>query len=132
MKGLDTTALIDALRGEEGIRKKVAVFDQAGLATTEVNAFETLVGFHFQGGSALSRRLDAVYRLLEDLVVFPLDRGGSDRAARIAAALAREGRRIGTGDALTAGILLDHGVDTIVTRDTRHFARVPDLHVETY
>jgi len=132
VKGLDSTALIDALEGDTSLQRRVPTLDRAGVATTEVNVFETLVGFFFRGGTTLPERLDAVHRMIEDLTVFPLDRGGALKAAEVAAQLAREGRTLGTGDALTAGILLSRGIDTVVTRDVEHFQRIRGLKVETY
>lgn len=132
MKGLDTTVLIDALRGEEGLRNILPALDEEGVATTEVNVFEVLLGIYFAGGPRRSVRLDRTHAMLHDLLVLPLQRGGADRAAQVAAQLVREGRAIATGDALTAGILLDHGIDTVVTRDVEHFRRIRGLSVETY
>ncbi|TLZ50826.1 MAG: type II toxin-antitoxin system VapC family toxin [Methanobacteriota archaeon] len=132
MKALDSTALIDALEGDASLLRKVPTLDRVGVATTEVNAFETLVGFFFRGGPTLPERLEAVHGMLGDLTVFPLDRGGALKAAEVAAELAREGRTLGTGDALTAGIILSRGVDTIVTRDVEHFHRIRGLKVEGY
>ena len=132
MKGLDTTVLIDVLRREGALGEVVPTLDEEGVATTEVNAFEALFGVYLDGGSHMSHRLDKTHALLQDLLVLPLQRGGAERAAQVAAELAREGRTIATGDILTAGILLDHGVDTIVTRDVEHYRRIRGLKVETY
>lgn len=132
MRGLDTTVLIDALREDSGLQRLLPDLDEEGVATTEVNVFETLLGIYFDGGPRLSLRLDKTHAMLQDLLILPLERGGADRAAQIAAQLARDGRTIATGDALIAGILLDHGIQTIVTRDAEHFRRVQGLKVETY
>ncbi len=132
MKGLDTTVLIDALRRDAGLAETVPALEEEGVATTEVNVFETLLGLYFDGGPRLAIRLDKTHAFLQDLLVLPLQRGGAERAAQLAAQLAREGRTIGTGDALTAGILLDHGISTVVTRDVEHFRRIRGLKVETY
>jgi len=132
MKGLDTTVLIDGLRKDPGLAKRLEALELEALVTTEVNAFETLLGIHFKGGPHLPQRLEAARRVLQDLIVLPLERGGAERAAQVAGELARQGRSINTGDALTAGILLDHGIATLVTRDVQHFERIPGLAVETY
>lgn len=132
MKGADTTVLIDALREDPRLKRILDRLDDEGVVTTEVNVFETLFGVHFDAGPKVESRLQKAQALFEDLVVLPLERGGADRAARVAAQLAREGRMIGTGDALVAGILLDRGVDTLVTRDIEHFGRIRGLRVETY
>jgi len=132
MKGADTTVLIDALREDPRLERILDRLDEEGVVTTEVNVFETLLGIHFDVGPKLHPRLEKARALFDDLIVLPLERGGADRAARLAAQLAREGRTIGTGDALVAGILLDRGIDTLVTRDVEHFGRIRGLKVETY
>jgi len=132
MKGADTTVLIDALREDPRLGRILDGLDDEGVVTTEVNVFETLLGIYFNEGLKLQRRLEKARALFENLIVLPLEREGADRAARLAAQLAREGRTIGTGDALVAGILLNRGINTLVTRDVEHFGRIRGLKVETY
>ncbi len=132
MKLLDTAFLVDVLRKHEGARRAIDVMEGAGErgATTEVSAFELLLGAH-RRGRIVAERLAAVETLLGPMDVLPLDRRGASRAADILARLRTEGKDIGILDALIAGIALAAGYDTIVTRDEA-FRRVPGLRVETY
>ena len=132
MKLLDTTLLVDFLRRQDAARQAIAALEKAGesVGTTEVNAFELLLGVYKRGRSD-PRRLAAVEKLLNHLEVAPLDRAGAARAAQILSALRAGGRDSGVLDALVAGIALASGYDSIVSRD-EGFRRIPELKVETY
>jgi len=132
MKLLDTTILVDFLRRQDAARKAVETMEEAGeqTGTTEVNAFELLLGAYVRG-RVNTRRLAAVEKLLGHVEVVPLDRAGAARAAQVLSALRASGRDSGVLDALVAGIALASGYDTVVTRD-EGFRRIPGLKVETY
>jgi len=132
MKLLDTAFLVDVLRRQEDAHRFIAAMDEAGErgATTEVNAFELILGTHSRGRTD-SDRLAAVDTLLSRLDVLPLDRDGAMRAAGVLARLRVEGKDLGLLDALIAGIALSAGYDTIVTRDEA-FRRIPGLKVHAY
>jgi predicted nucleic acid-binding protein len=65
------------------------------------------------------------------LKVFALDVPSSKRAGVIAHALDSIGKGIDPEDAMIAGIALQNR-EEILTRNTKHFSRVPDLRVTTY
>lgn len=132
MKLLDTTFLVDLLRRVEAARQFVLGMEEAGErgATTEVNAFELLLGAHPRGRLS-PKKLAEVATTLDRLEVLPLDRRGATRAANILSKLRAAGRDIGVLDALIAGMTLAAGFDTIVTRD-ESFRTVPGLRVQTY
>lgn len=132
MKLLDTTVLVDLLRRQDKARRIVLSMEEAGEpgGTTEVNAFELLMGTYRRGRSDPKKRTD-VEKLLSRLEVLPLDRLGAGRAAEVLSKLRADGEDIGLLDALVAGIALASGYGTIVTRD-EGFRRVPGLRVQTY
>lgn len=120
----DSDVLIDALHGIEPARTQVAETIASGeLAASAVTVFELCVGTR---GELEQIALNA---LLRPLTVLPLD----DAVARVAAAvekdLQRKGLRVGFADALIAGTCLAAGA-SLLTRNTRHFARVPNLRLE--
>lgn len=132
MKLLDTTFLVDVLRRREAASRLILSMEAAGetSATTEVNAFELLLGAYRRG--RLDReRLKAVEKILTRLEVLPLERSGAARAAEVLSKLRAEGKDIGLLDALVAGIALATGYDTVITRD-EEFRRVPGLRTQTY
>lgn len=117
----DTDVLIDALRGREPMRDRIAAEIQKGaLATTAVTQFELL------SGASDRRERERVEHLLAALAILPFD----DRAA-VAAAAARRGleatgQAIGMADYQIAGICLTRSAP-LLTRNRRHFERVPGL-----
>ena len=121
----DTDILIDALRGREPAAGRIAAAMAEGrLATTTVNAFELRCGVRTEQEGA------SVENLLAAMPILPLD----DPAARAAAACRRElepkGQTIGLADYLIAGVCLDHAA-TLLTRNRRHFERIPGLMLDS-
>jgi predicted nucleic acid-binding protein len=116
----DTDVLIDFLAGVEPLASRVGDEIEAGLATTAVTRFE------LRAGVRTARQAKAVAGLLEGLVTLPLDSTAADRAAAVRRALQEAGLGIGMADSLIAGITLAHG-GSLLTRNRRHFERVPDL-----
>lgn len=132
MKTLDTTFLIDLLRGEAGAVERAGELDEeGGAATTAVNVFELSYGV-YGGVKDVERRLEDVKRVVSNLQVFPLDQRAAMKSAEIAGTLDREGRGIDPFDALIAGIVIVEGAECIVTKNVRHFERVPGLKVEKH
>jgi predicted nucleic acid-binding protein len=125
MRCVDTTFLIDVLRGEPRVR---AIFDELNASgefyTTSVSAFELLSGA-FQLGKA---REQSARLLLSRFTILELDLSAAEKAARIYAQCRRDGQEIPADDALIAGITLSNGC-TLVTNDLNHYKRVPGLKI---
>jgi tRNA(fMet)-specific endonuclease VapC len=121
----DTDVLIDYLQGVDPIADRIALeIGHAALFTTAVTRFELLAG----ATSARQERL--VTQLLAALPSLPLDNAAADRAAGVRRTLEKGGLPIGMGDSLIAGIVLAHrGV--LLTRNRKHFERVPGLQLGT-
>jgi tRNA(fMet)-specific endonuclease VapC len=117
----DTGVLIDFLDGRAPVAARIALELQHGqLRTTVITRFELL------GGARTARQQEVVGTLLGALPCLPLDEPAADRAAEIRRALEGDGAGIGMADSLIAGIVVTHrGV--LLTRNRRHFARVPGL-----
>ena len=120
----DSDVLIDTLRGVEPsasrIRRAIASDD---LEITVISVFEILGGIR---NEADRERAEA---LLDGAVVYALDLGASAEAADVDRKLRAQGLRLATGDTLIAGIALSHG-QSLLTRNKRHFDRIPGLVVE--
>lgn len=130
MKCLDTDLLIAILRGKEEARKKVTDIDEESKgATTSINAFEI-----FFGANKSARRNENVKeasKLLERLIIFPLDLSSSRTAGEISAKLLAKGVTIDYRDAMIAAIAIENDL-TLVTRNTSHFNRIKNLKTETW
>ncbi|MCP4659344.1 MAG: type II toxin-antitoxin system VapC family toxin [bacterium] len=120
----DSDVLIDALRGKEPSASRVAQELRKGsLATTSINSFELLSG----------ARADAdrvrVEQLLAPLSILPCDESAGALAAEIRRHLEAAGTKIGMADYLIAGICITRSA-LLLTRNRRHFERVPGLRFE--
>jgi predicted nucleic acid-binding protein len=117
----DTDVLIDFLEGRGAAARRIALeLDHGQLRTTAVTRFE------LQAGARTARQQRVVQELLAALPALPLDEASADAAGEIRRTLERDGVPIGMGDSLIAGIVLAHG-GTLLTRNQRHFSRVPGL-----
>jgi predicted nucleic acid-binding protein len=128
MKLLDTTFLIDMLRGKKETLKIANSSDI--LLTTQLNLYEVARGLFLRNLSQ-SKFIGAM-SLFENIRVLPLDDNGLLKSAEISADLIKKGIEICDCDCLTAGIALSKGVSTIVTNNSKHFARIKGIAVEEY
>ena len=119
----DTDVLIDFLAGVEPSVSVVArELERGNLKTTVVSRFELLAG------ARTPRQGRAVRDLLGAIQALVLDVPSTDRAAAVRAELEEGGKAIGMADSLIAGIALVAGAP-LLTRNLRHFKRVPELEV---
>ena len=121
----DTDVLIDFLQGAEPAARRIGLeLEHQALVTTVITRFELLAGVR----SDRQRRL--IVQLLSALPCLPLDEVAADRAAAVRQTLVSDGSDIGIGDSLIAGMVLVHrGI--LLTRNRRHFERVPELSLGT-
>lgn len=121
MTVVDTDVLIDALRGQEPARTRIAEgLERGSLATTAITAFELRSGVR---STAQETRIDD---LLAPITLLPFDDGASRAAAAARRQLEEQGRTIGMGDYLIAGVCLSRALP-LLTRNREHFERVPGL-----
>jgi tRNA(fMet)-specific endonuclease VapC len=117
----DTDVLIDYLEGRgPGAEAVLKALHLDQLQTTKITYFELLAG------ARRRRQKESVLALLENVPVLPLDVAAARRAAEVRQLLERAGIGIGMGDSLIAGIALARGA-TLLTRNRKHFERVPGL-----
>lgn len=121
----DSDVLIDALRGREPARSRIALeISGGGLSTTAISAFELLSGAR---SAAERKKVDA---LLTPLAILSLDAAASLAAAAVHRDLADRGEPIGNADCLIAGICLASKA-VLLTRNRAHFQRVKNLRLGT-
>ncbi|MBS3106776.1 type II toxin-antitoxin system VapC family toxin [Candidatus Woesearchaeota archaeon] len=128
IKVLDTTFLVDLIRGKEETRALWGKKDD--LLTTQMNMYEVIRGFFMKGMPP--EKFVRAMELFENIRVLPLNDPSIIKAAEISARLKKEGNTVADADCLAAGIALAHGITTIVTRNTEHFKRMKGLIVESY
>jgi predicted nucleic acid-binding protein len=136
MACLDTTVLLDLAgragrRTRERARRKVATLQAAGeaLVTTRLNVAELWVGvYRSQDPDAEIAKVEGILR---PLPILEFDARSAEAFGRVVGGLRNQGTDIGDMDALIASTCLVAG-HSVLTRNTRHFVRVPGLVVETY
>lgn len=70
--------------------------------------------------------------IFESIKVLKLTEQGILKSAEISSNLIKQGLFTSDCDCLTAGISISSGVDTIVTKNNKHFLRIDNIKVETY
>ncbi len=121
----DTDVLIDFLQGRNPAADRIKLeLEDSHLAVTAIGRFEILAGTR-------SKRVEQVVRqLLDAIPCLPVDAAAADRAAAIRRELGQQGADIGMADSLVAGVVLSSG-SMLLTRNRRHFERVPGLKLAT-
>jgi tRNA(fMet)-specific endonuclease VapC len=128
MTFLDTNVIIDLMRGRKPwLEQRYHAERLAGTAL----AISTIVMLELRYGAlrstAIERSLQAIDVALGDKVrVVPFDAADAAEAAQIRAGLTSAGQLIGPYDVLIAAQARARGA-TLVTANTREFARVPGL-----
>lgn len=122
---VDTDVLIDAAQAGPGPAATwVAELSRTGeLAVSAITAYELL-----QRSRTSIGRLELTHAFLSTATVLDLTQDAAELAAAVNRYLERRGERIGGPDTLIAGTCLEAGLP-LLTRNARHFERVPGLTV---
>lgn len=125
---IDSDILMDSLKGRKEARDFILHKTAEGirLATTAINVAEVLRGAERTPEQEKRRARD----LLGGLTVLPFGPRAADRFGVLMAGLDVEGTPIPTVDGMIAAVALESAIP-VVTRNIRHFGRVPDLVVRT-
>ena len=128
---LDTDFLISLMRGDIEATEKAKELDKNGtkITITPITAFELFHGAYKseQKEANLTRTLE----LISNIQLLDYDIWAAQQAADYAATLDSKGETIGIRDSMIAGITTRHG-ETLLTRNIRHFSRIPELETETW
>jgi predicted nucleic acid-binding protein len=116
----DTDVLIDYLTGKGEAEAVEKLLRRGTLRTTVITRFELL------SGAKNEKQLARLSQLLEAVPSLVLDDAAADAASEIRRSLEVSGNSIGMADSLIAGIVTNNG-GTLLTRNNRHFSRVPGL-----
>lgn len=128
---VDTTLLVDLLRGHEAAVKRTRELETSGtvLWIPAPAAFELMEGVERADRPEAERR--RVDEILDAYTVLPFGLRHADRAGVVSGRLIRRGEMIDPIDAQIAGTALAERMP-VLSRHNRHFDRVPDLMIETY
>lgn len=124
---LDTNAVICMMKRQHGIQQRIL---EAGLdqcAVSEITLAELYVGLYKGKDSRQRQEVDAVRRLFTILPIAP----AIELYARNRAELEFKGQRIDDFDLLIGSTAVCHGL-IIVTHNSKHFSRIPDIVTEDW
>lgn len=128
---LDTTFLIDLLRNKKDAVQYLNKL-QKPLVTTSINKYELLVGITRIPGIDLEKKLNVAKRLFDKLTILELDDKSTLEAAKICGLLLQNGIEIRDNDCLIAGIAKRNGIDSILTKNSKHFERISNFKAISY
>ncbi len=126
---LDTNIISELVRRPRGqVASRIAKVGEDSICTSIVVAAELRCGAEKSASKQLSERFDLLMSALEVLSPEP----PADRCyGELRNHLTRQGTPIGPNDLLIAAHALAAGL-TLVTANTREFARVPSLRIENW
>ncbi|MEM2937535.1 MAG: type II toxin-antitoxin system VapC family toxin [Candidatus Bathyarchaeia archaeon] len=136
LKIFDTTFLIDLVKGDKNAIQKAKEIDAEGTlkAISVVTVHEYLRGIYYlfnHDKKLLKTKLEKAEAELIRFEILPYTYETAKTAAEIDAQLALNGQSISFSDTIIAATALHYKL-TLVTRNTEHFSRIPNLQIETY
>jgi tRNA(fMet)-specific endonuclease VapC len=121
---IDTDVVANWLKGRQEEVTLLSSFGAEDLAISLITYGEIYDGIYYGRNPEANERI--FQQFLRWVEVLPLNRSIMKQFARIRGHLRRSGPLIGDPDLLIAATALYHDL-TVVTHNTRHFSRVPDL-----
>lgn len=128
---LDTDILSNLMKRKPSVRlqSRVASVPADAQFSSSITLGELIFGARKKGSSNLMQQVED--RVVSYLPMLPFDADAARRYGDIRAELERRGTPIGDADLRIASIALARGL-IVVTGNTKHFERVPDLVVENW
>lgn len=127
MKCIDTTFLIDFRKNNKNLEPIIEILDEEGIhAVPSIVMHEFLIGGL---GSNNNNEIQIRKDILSRFVILPFDDKSALKSSEIEYNQRRNGNFMGTADIFIASTLLSHNLDTIVTRNVKHFERIPDVKI---
>ncbi len=127
---LDTNICVYLLRRiSPGVRERFEAHPIEDVGVSAITVVELQYGVSKSRSPAENQ--EALTEFLVPLTVLPFDGSEASAFGAIRATLERQGQPLGPYDLLIAAQALTHGL-TLVTNNTREFARVPDLAVDDW
>lgn len=127
----DTDTLSAVIRRDPPLAliRRLAQLSAADQFTTTITLGELLYGAARRGSPQLTARVRDVVAIAS--TVLPFDERAAEVYGPLRAELEANGRRLDEPELRIASIALSRDL-TVVTRNVRHFARVPELAVENW
>ena len=128
MIGLDTTAIIDLFKGDEGIKKFIKN-NKEPFSATILSYAELMFGIKDKKHQEEEEFYDDFFT---EVYSFDLTKDACKMASRLHNDLKGKGKETGHFDSLIASIFLSNGVTKVLTRNKKHFERFSSVDVIGY
>lgn len=125
---IDTNIIIDYLRGDVTLQKKIAL-EKNNLYITHITLCELYKGAYLDKDPA--KVIPFLQRFLQTLRVIDFTEEACILYGRIHAELRKKGKPTPEGDIMIASVALSNDC-VMVTRNKKHFASIPELTMETW
>lgn len=128
---LDTDTCIYLLNGEPRVKKRVAEVGIEPLAVANITKGELYFGAY--NSNHIENNLERIrgFFTMPAPKILPLDDKVMDIFGQLKAELRRQGQLIGDIDLLIAGVAISNHL-TLVTNNTKHFKRIPNIFLENW
>ncbi|MHA1930205.1 MAG: type II toxin-antitoxin system VapC family toxin [Candidatus Thorarchaeota archaeon] len=128
---LDTSFVIDLLRGNKRALKRIKELEAESISTniSAPSVFELFVGISLTKKPSIEKK--KILDVLLSWGTLALDSECAAIAGKIHGQLISEGQMIDPEDSMIAGIAIKNN-ESVLTRNTKHFDRIPDLVTEKY
>lgn len=127
---LDTDHCVELLRGNPKVLSKLKSLSEiTDIYTTIITAAELFYGAHRLPKT--QQRLQEVSALQKDMDILALDIESVKVYGQIKAKLAHKGELLADNDLFIASITLNKGF-ILVTHNTQHYARIPNLRLDDW
>lgn len=122
---LDSDILIDFLKKEKNVVERLTGMDSQLFSITSINSFELFRGLTKNDLLEESK----VSLFLKNFNVIDFDYESSQKAAEIFNFLSSKGEIIELPDIMIAAICIENQ-EPLLTKNTKHFSRIPELKLE--
>jgi len=129
---LDTAFLADLFRKNPVAEKKLKEFVEAHveISITVMTVAELYYGAY--KSSRMEEEKAKVEQIKRKFLILEMNESGAQKFGELLSSLEKTGKKISDRDVLIAAIAISKGENTIVTRNEKDFARIPELSVITY
>ncbi len=125
---LDTDTVSFALRGQGDASTNIREHRPSELCVSAISVAELRFGAESRGSKKIHRALDG---FLQAIAILAFDQRAANSFGTIAAFLESRGEPIGPLDTMIAAHAISVGA-TLVTNNTKHFSRVPNLVIANW
>lgn len=126
---LDTSVLIDLLRGKPDAKVFVDRHLEEAITTSSICEAEVYEGIYREKGGDIPKKRQTFQNLLKNFSpAVPFDSDQAEIAGKIRTQLALKGSLIGDLDVLIAAAAISQDA-ALVTKNIKHFEKIPDLQL---